>query len=100
MGEDRWRVWRSDMPGGEEEAQRYPMRPQWTNRTLYDAQDAAEWWAECWDTDSAEYSIVGQRDEPVVTVEDLRDGGTTHWQVEGEAAPQYSARPWEKEDAA
>lgn len=96
MTEDRWRVWRSDRPDGEEEANTYPERPRWTTRRLADAQDAAEWWAEEWDQDSAEYAIVAQRDEPVVTVEDLKTGERSHWRVQGEAVPQYRASPWEK----
>ena len=98
MSEKRWRVWRSDEPDGEAEAVSFAEKPcPWLNRRLHDAQEAAEWWAETDDQNSAEYAIVAQRDEPVVTVEDRQTGKRSHWRVQGEAVPEYRAHPWENE---
>ena len=56
-----------------------------------DAQSAAEQWAEDDDCYSAEYMIVGQKWEPVLTVKDTRDGEVKRFTVTGEAVPSYSA---------
>ena len=94
---ERWRVWRSDCPGGEDEALTFAEAPgRWRHRRLADARDAAEQWGEDVDCDSAEYAIVAQRDEPVVTVEDLKTGERSHWQVEGESVAEYRARPYDQ----
>lgn len=56
-----------------------------------DAEEAAERWAEDDDISSADYSIVSQRSEPVVSVRDCRDGEVKLFRVTGEAVPSYSA---------
>lgn len=53
-------------------------------------QDAVGLWAEDSDQQSAEYSIVGGRDVPVVHVR-APDGTVTRWRVRGEAVPHYYA---------
>lgn len=57
----------------------------------FDAEDAAEEWAEHEDYSSAEYDIVGQRTTPQVYV---LEAGTTEarlFRVSGEAVPSYYA---------
>ena len=54
------------------------------------AEEAATKWAEAEDVNSAEYDIVAQRSEPVVTVVD-EAGNKRCFQVRGEAVPQYWA---------
>ena len=56
-----------------------------------DAEDAAKEWAETDDCYSAEYMIVAQKWEPVVSVMDRRDGEIKRFCVTGEAVPSYSA---------
>lgn len=58
--------------------------------TAFDAKEAAEFWAERDDAESAEYSIVSGRTMPVVVVE-AADGTRSQWRVAGEAVPAYSA---------
>lgn len=57
----------------------------------YDAASAAEEWAEDEDRNSAEYSIVGGRETPVVCVAE-GDGPEQEFRVSGEAVPAYYAR--------
>jgi hypothetical protein len=63
----------------------------------YDHESAAEKWAEDYDN-GGDYTIVGQRDEPVVKVEGP-DGSIKFFKVSGEAVPLYSAREVENEKA-
>jgi len=58
----------------------------------FDAEQAAEQWAEWSDWSSADYTIVAGRDEPEVLV--LEAGATTpvRFVVTGEAVPSYRAR--------
>lgn len=62
-------------------------------RTIYahDAESAAQKWADQEDHESAEYSIVAQKWEPTVTVQDQRDNELKWFIVSGEAVPSYSA---------
>lgn len=57
----------------------------------WNADDAAEKFADDYDVSTAEYNIVAQRLEPVVFVRDLRDGGVMKFKVTGEARPHYTA---------
>lgn len=56
-----------------------------------DAEHAAEEWAEADDSNSAEYAIVSQRSEPVLSVKD-GEGKIRRFKVSGEAVPSYTAR--------
>jgi len=61
----------------------------------YDAEEAAEKWAEREDSWGAEYLIVSGRDEPVVHVRD-EEGHETYFKVSGESVPAYYAREIEQ----
>lgn len=56
----------------------------------YDAEHAAELWAEMADHLSAEYYIVSQTEKPIVCVRSA-DGEVSRWRVRGEAVPAYYA---------
>lgn len=57
-----------------------------------DAEEAAEKWAAWEDHHSAEYSIVGGRDEPTVAVTPIDGGETKRFKLSGEAVPHYHAK--------
>ena len=63
---------------------------EWREIRAIDAETAAEKWAEREDSESAEYSIVGGRETPVVNVRGP-DGSVTRWIISGEAVPKYYA---------
>jgi hypothetical protein len=63
----------------------------------FDAEEAAEQWAEQDDWSSAEYSIVGQRSTPIVHVQGP-SGDVQRFRVSGEAVPSYSAEHLEDAD--
>ena len=93
----RWKVWREDET--EEDAGEFAAKGEnWWDRSIPTAEFAAEAWAEDDDSSSAEYSIVAQRDEPVVVVRDMKTGEITRWKVTGESVPQYSAKRLESEE--
>jgi hypothetical protein len=56
----------------------------------FDAEEAAELWAERDDRNSAEYSIVAGED--VVVCVRCPDGKVSRWRVSGESVPNYIAR--------
>ena len=87
---DRWRVWNADEVDGEEEARCFPVTGQY-QPWLGDSRIVAEHWAMLEDQESAEYSIVAQRSEPTVIVEDLITGERSRWLIEGESIPSYTA---------
>ena len=60
-----------------------------------DAEEAVTEWADQYDVRTAEYPIVGGRDEPTVHAR-APDGTVTRWQVTGESVPHYSARELEE----
>ena len=97
---ERWRVWRADEPDGEMDYRSFAVEHPWSGRRLFDAQDAAEYWAQEHDQNTGDYNIVAQNDVPVLTVEDRETGERSQWKVEGEAVPQYYARPWKGESDA
>ena len=59
----------------------------------YGACDAAADWAGEYDCDSAEHSIVSQRETPIVIVEDRKFNTKSKWRVFGEAEAHYFAYP-------
>ena len=63
----------------------------WLEYHARSAEHAARKWADSYDCDTAEYSIVGGRYEPVVMVRD-EDGKISRFRVSGEAVPSYTAR--------
>ena len=63
---------------------------EWITLRAVDAEHAAEIWAEDEDDNSAEYSIVSGKYEPVVFVRD-QDGVVTKFKVTGESVPRYNA---------
>ena len=80
----RFDVWCPDDGEGPEDARHVE---------AFNAEYAAEMWAERDDAESAEYRIAGQKSEPLVIVQ-AADGTRTRWRVSGEAVPSYSA--WEE----
>ncbi len=62
----------------------------WKRVDAFDAQTAVGLWAENADHSSAEYAIVGGRDEPEVVVRSP-DGTHRRFRVRGEAQPVYFA---------
>lgn len=78
-----WKVWAHEE--GEESSRIY--------RALC-AVEAVEKWAEEEDYKSAEYSIVGGREQPVVCVRG-KDGEVEQYQVRGRTVPEYFAWPVE-----
>lgn len=74
-------VWRPDMGAERDDA---------CEIEAYDAQSAAQTWAEEEDSYSAEYSIVSGRDTPIVCVAE-GDGQAKEFRVSGEAVPRYYA---------
>lgn len=65
-------------------------KDRWTRVKAVDAETAVGLWAENYDSTSAEYAIVGGRDEPVVVVR-AADGTLRKFRVRGEAQPMYFA---------
>lgn len=63
---------------------------EWVEIRAFDAEAAAEKWAEREDQ-NGDYLIVGQRSTPTVEVRD-GTGEITRWQVSGEAVPAYYAK--------
>ena len=84
MDETRWTVYRED----EDPTEAYF----YEDVSSYYACDAAADWAGEYDRDF-EDSIISQREEPVVIVEDRKLGTKSKWKVFGEAEPHYYARP-------
>jgi len=80
-----WLVWCPDEGDRQEEARRF--------RDHDTPEEAAADWAQRRDWDSADYSIVGGRSEPVVLVAPA-DGSAepVRLRVTGEAVPHYTAR--------
>lgn len=50
-------------------------------------------WARCYDRHSVEYPIARSQERPVVIVTDESGRSCGEWIVEGEAVPEYRARP-------
>ncbi len=63
----------------------------------FDAEEAAERWAEDWDCADSEYPIL-QGDIPLVLVHDS-EGNVTQWRVSGENVPTYRAEEVEEPTA-
>lgn len=77
----RYHVWRAD-----------ETRDGHATFDALDHEHAAEEWAQQSDLDSAEYSIVAGRDEPIVCVALATDkADIRRFRVRGEAVPSYSA---------
>ena len=58
----------------------------------YTPHEAAEEWAERYDSNSAEHSIVAGKREPAVHVRNQKNGLISNYVVSGESVPQYHAR--------
>ena len=57
----------------------------------------AEWWAARYDQETTEYSIAGQQEDFLVTVENCGTGARWQYRVAGRSEPVYTARLLEEE---